>query len=177
MNWLAQLFGLIASFCTIMSSQRKYKEEILLLLLLGECFFALNFLFLGAYPGFLMSLIGIIIITISYLYSHHNKNVPIILIVVIIMLSTLSGVFYYQKISDILPIICAILCAILTIQNKEKNIRRLSIVIAFLWILYDINVGAYVGMISDILYIISSLTAIIRYDSKLVILKKSNVNK
>jgi drug/metabolite transporter (DMT)-like permease len=166
MNWLAQLFGLIASFCMIMSSQRKYKAEILLLLLLGECFFALSFLFLQAYSGFFMSLIGIVITTTSYLYNHYKKKVPIIFIILIIISVIIVGFFYYQEPIDVLPIIGATLYAISSIQAKEQNIRRMSLIIASLWIIYDVKVGAYVAIISDVLYIISSLTAIIRYDSK-----------
>lgn len=179
MNLLAQLFGLMASLCTIISSQRRYKTEILLLLLLGECFFAFNFLFLGAYSGFLMSLIAAIITTISYLYSRINKRIPTILIIAIIVLLIIAGFSCYQKITDILPVISLILYVILVIQKKEKNIRRISLVSASLWIIYDISVGAYVGMISDTLYIISSFTAIIRYDSKLSIMfqKHSNIDK
>jgi len=76
------------------------------------------------------------------------------------------GFFYYQEPIDVLPIIGATLYAISSIQAKEQNIRRMSLIIASLWIIYDVKVGAYVAIISDVLYIISSLTAIIRYDSK-----------
>lgn len=67
---------------------------------------------------------------------------------------------------DILPIICSILYTITIIQDKEKNIRRISLANILLWIIYDIVCQAYTAAISDSLMTISTIIGMYRFDFK-----------
>jgi hypothetical protein len=50
------------------------------------------------------------------------------------------------------------------IQSKEKNIRIFTLVNIVLWVVYDITVGAYMALVSDVMLTTSTIVAIIRYD-------------
>lgn len=164
MNILAQIFGLLGSICWITSASKKKKKDILIFLLFGEALFALNFLTLKAYAGLIVCIITIIEIIISY--SYKNKDIPKSLIIIFLVISLLCGIFIYENIFDILPIASSLLYTIAIYQKKEKHIRRFSNIIAVLWIIYDLIVGAYTGFLADILYLASNIKSIIKYDRK-----------
>ena len=76
------------------------------------------------------------------------------------------GVAFYRQVIDILPIVCSVLYTLTIVQKKEKNIRSLTLITTILWLIYDFIVGAYTAAISNIIFCISNLIAIFKYDIK-----------
>ena len=68
--------------------------------------------------------------------------------------------------TDIYDIVCSILYTLTIIQDKEKNIRRISLINIILWIVYDIVCQAYTAAISDSLMTISTIIGMYRFDYK-----------
>lgn len=166
MNILAQIFGLIASVCIIIAMQIKEKKGILTLLILGNGFFVINFLLIGAYAGAVVCSIATIETVISYLYDNKKRKLPGIILVIFLVTSLIASLSQYKSLYDIIPIICAVLYPIVISQKKESNIRKISLVTAVLWITYDLMVGAYTAIIADLFCTVSTMVAIARYDLK-----------
>ncbi len=51
-------------------------------------------------------------------------------------------------------------------KDKEKNIRKISLINIILWIIYDVVCQAYTAAISDSLMTISTLVGMYRLDYK-----------
>jgi len=50
------------------------------------------------------------------------------------------------------------------LQEKESNIRKITLLNIILWVIYDIVIKAYTASISDILMTIFTLIGIYRFD-------------
>ena len=135
--------------------------------ILANLFSAINFILLQSYSGAVICFFAILQTFINKIFEKKQQQVPKIIIVIYIMISIILGIITFNNMIDILPIICSILYTITIIQNKEKNIRRISLVNIILWIIYDIVYQAYTAAISDSLMTISTIVGIYRFDYKL----------
>ena len=135
--------------------------------ILANLFSAINFILLQSYSGAVICFFAILQTFINKIFEKKQQQVPKIIIVIYIMISIILGIITFNNMIDMLPIICSILYTITIIQNKEKNIRRISLVNIILWIIYDIVYQAYTAAISDSLMTISTIVGIYRFDYKL----------
>ena len=146
--------------------QMKNKKQIILMFILANLFSAINFILLQSYSGTIICLFAIIQTFINKIFENKEKQVPKIVIGIYIVISIILGAITFNSFIDILPIICSILYTITIIQNKEKNIRRISLVNIVLWIIYDIMYQAYNVAISDFLMTVSTIVGMYRFDYK-----------
>ncbi len=145
----------------------KSKKQIIFMFILANLFSAINFILLQSYSGAVICFFAILQTFINKIFEKKQQQVPKIIIVIYIMISIILGIITFNNMIDMLPIICSILYTITIIQNKEKNIRRISLVNIILWIIYDIVYQAYTAAISDSLMTISTIVGIYRFDYKL----------
>lgn len=174
MNIPAQILGLIGIIINIIGIQLKNKKSILIAFLLANLSFALCFVFLKSYSGSLICFVAAIQTLINYLFEKKNKKFPLYLIIIFILVSLTCGFLTYKTLKDLLPVACSLLYTTCIIQYKESNIRVLTLINIILWTIYDFIVGAYTAGINDIMLIVSTVIAIIRYD---VIGKLKNMDK
>ena len=163
---VAQFFGILVIIANVVSMQMKKKNQIIFMFILANLFSAINFILLQGYSGAIICTFAIIQTFINKFFEKKDKKVPKIIIGIYIIISILLGLITFTGIIDILPIICSILYTLTIIQNKEKNIRRISLINIILWIVYDIVCQAYTAAISDSLMTISTIIGMYRFDYK-----------
>ena len=163
---IIHFFGLIGMILIVSSIQMKNKDKYLLLQLLGNIAFVINFVMLEAYSGALIStIIGTQALTIL-LYLKNNKEAPNIVIYTFISIVLISAFILVRNVIDLLPILAALTMLFIFLQKQEKNIRKLSITISLLWIPYAIYFNAYFAIATNVIFLISNIISIIRYDFK-----------
>ena len=163
---VAQFFGILVIIANVLSMQMKNKKQIIFMFILANLFSAINFILLQSYSGAIICLFAIIQTFINKIFEKKQQQVPKVIIGIYIVISIILGAITFSSIIDILPIICSILYTITIIQDKEKNIRRISLVNILLWIIYDIVCQAYTAAISDLLMTISTIIGMYRFDFK-----------
>ena len=166
---IAQFFGILVIISNVLSMQMKKRNQIIfmfILVILANLFSAINFILLQGYSGAIICAFAIIQTFINKFFEKKDKKVPKIIIGIYIIISILLGLITFTGILDILPIICSILYTLTIIQDKEKNIRRISLVNIILWIIYDIVCQAYTAAIADSLMTISTIVGMYRFDYK-----------
>lgn len=173
---LAQFFGILVIISNVLAMQMKRKKNILMFFIFANLFSAINFILLKSYSGTLICIFSIAQTIINYLYDKKEKEVPKILIGVYIVISIVCGIFTYNQIFDLLPIICSILYTVTILQQKESNIRKITLINITLWIIYDLLCKAYTAGISDFITSVSTVIAIYRYDYKSKIKEQNNEN-
>lgn len=146
--------------------QMKNKKQIIFMFLLANLFSAINFILLQSYSGAIICSFAIIQTFINKFFEKKEANVPKAVILLYIIISIILGAITFNNVIDILPIICSILYTITIIQDKEKNIRIISLVNILLLIIYDIVSQAYTAAIFDSLMTISTLVGMYRLDYK-----------
>lgn len=161
---LAQIIGLIGVIVNIVSIQLKNKKNILMLFLIANVLFGITFFLLKSYTGSVICLIAAIQTYINNIFVNNGKVLPKKLIILFILISAIAGFLSYKSIVDIMPVMSSVLYIFSIVQSNEKNIRLLTFLNMLLWSVFDIVVGAYTASISDIIFLISTIVAIYRYD-------------
>ena len=162
--YIAQFFGVLVIIANVLAMQMKNKKQIIFMFILVNLFSAINFLLLESYSGALICGFAIIQILINKIFENKGVKVPKDIIGIYILISIVLGGITYTSCIDVLPIICSILYTLTILQEKESNIRKISLLNILLWIIYDIIIKAYTASVSDILMTISTLIGIYRFD-------------
>jgi len=161
---LAQIFGLLGAISMFLSSWQKTKDKVLTFLILDSLFYFIQYLLLGALSGAFTNIIGLIR-TILFKNKSRNKLFQNKIILYVIIFSYLIiGIITYKGIMSLLPVIISILYSILLWQNNVKKIRIGTALMILSWIIYNITVSAYIGIVVESILFISSLGAIITID-------------
>ena len=158
----AQILGAIALFILVLSFQKNEKQSLLKYQIGSSLLFAAQYLCLQAYSG---CLINIACIIRNILFKKYNgKQIPIHYLIFIICIMLVLSLFSYVGPISLLPCIACILYSCSLWQNNLKITRIVEVFSCSLYIIYNIKVFAYVGLISTIIELISALIAIYRFD-------------
>ena len=115
---------------------------------------------LGAFSAVLTNIINIIRCIV---FSVFDKKKSILINLVI--LTFLIIPFVYNSLFDLLPVIITIIYIFSTWQDNMKIVRLFFVIAAFLWIVYNLHVGAVMPLIGNVFEIISGVLALIRFKS------------
>ncbi len=162
----AQFFGILVIITNVLAMQMRKKCQIILMLILVNLLSSINFIMLQSYSGAIVCFFAIAQTIINKKFENKNQQVPKKIILIYILISIVLGLFVFTKWIDVLPIVCAILYIFAIVQNKEKNIRKLSLINVIIWLSYDLISQAYAIFISDFLTLISILVGMYRFDFK-----------
>lgn len=162
----------ISLIANVITMQQKEKKQILIGFLIVNILCAITYFILKSYSAVLVGIISIVQTYIKYLFDKKEKNVPTIVQILFIIVSILSGIFTFTNIFDILPIFASVTYTLSILQQKEKNIRLLILLNTSSWMIYDIYVKAYIGVLFSICTVASTIIAMVRYDSN----KKEKIN-
>jgi hypothetical protein len=163
---IAQFFGILVLVTNVLSMQMKNKKQIIFMFILANLFASINFLLLQGYSGAIICFFSIIQTFINKVFEKQNKKVPKVVIGIYAVISIILGIITFNSFIDIVPIICSILYSLTIIQDKEKNIRKISLVNIILWVIYDVICKAYTAAISDLLMTVSTVVGMYRFDYK-----------
>jgi hypothetical protein len=164
MNITAQIIGFIASCISIFAAQSKHKKKLLGLVTLASTLFAINYILLSAYTGALACLLEVLESATVNIFDSKKKDVPKLIIIIFLLIAILGGIITYNNIYSVIAIISNVLFVVAIIPKKMNIVRRITLILYILWIIYDVVVGAYSSLLSDIFIATSNLIAIFRYD-------------
>lgn len=167
MIYLAQLFGFFALVILIISFQSNNKKTLLKYQIFSSLFFAIQYLCLNAITGCLMNLMTMIRNIIYKMF----KKTPLLFVSLIIIIMIILSVFSYNGLISLLPTIAVILYSVALWQKNLKITRITEIISCSLFIIYNINVLAIIGLISTIIELLFAIIAVYKFDIK----KNNNV--
>ena len=162
---LAQIIGVFAVITFLLSYQQKKRKNIIVWNATSRILYILQYLMLGAFEGVVLDILG----TVSSVAAQKKdskiiKKNLIFFIIGINLLILTAGLFLYENIFSLFPIVGVILHTSAFWITEEKIIRRVSFIGSPFWLVYNLASLAYGSAIGDILSMISIGTAIYRYD-------------
>lgn len=163
---LAQILGFLALIPSVLAMQMNKKDKIIFMFILVNFLGGLNFLLLQGYSGAMICFFAIIQIIINKRFEKNGKPVPKVILCFYTVVVILLGLVTYKSFIDVLPIIASCLGILIFTQEKESNIRKLSLLNLMLWITYDFITMAYTAIITDGITALSTVIGIYRYDIK-----------
>lgn len=165
-----QLLGLVAWLCGLASFWEKNKKKILFVQIVGDVFYVFHYLLLNAITGGI-----IIIIDLSremLFFGCKNEKQEKAIFYILLPIYFLVGCLLADGVIEIFPILASITyCYTLTMAAYWVVIG--GIIDSAYWLFYDILCGSYVGVITDIIMIVSNAMAAL--SKKKVINSKQNV--
>ena len=163
MNYLyiiSQIFALGAFIISLISFHRKKKENIMRTALIANFLDMIHYIFLGAYNGFLTKVLAFVRNSFI-IYKDKRKIKSNIYLVVFIILYLITSIITYKNLYSILPSIAAIIYLIAIWNGNESTIKKAGCGCYFLWLTYNIFVFSVIGIISNIVAIISTFIAVL----------------
>ena len=160
---LAQVLALFAILFWVISILLKNKKNILLMQVIANGIYGIEYLLLGAFSAASMNFLSFLRLLVYYFYTSLNIKMPKWILFVFIALVLLFWIITYDGLISLLPIIITVLYTYAFWQNNLNVARIIYIVAAIIWIYYNYEVGAYVGIIGNALEITTGLISLIKY--------------
>jgi len=161
---LIQIIGLAALLVAVLIFQVNNRKHMLILGVTASLLWTTHFLLLGALTASIMNFLGATRCYVYYKVKPSKDNLWImwlfIVILAIAMIVTWAGPI------SLLPFAGSLFGVIAFWQKETKYIRRLALGSSPPWLIHNIIVGSYPGIIVEILLIVSNLIGQYRFDFK-----------
>ncbi|PIN69412.1 hypothetical protein COV93_05560 [Candidatus Woesearchaeota archaeon CG11_big_fil_rev_8_21_14_0_20_43_8] len=168
-NLIIQGIGIIALIFVVLSFQSKKRYGILMFLWIAQSFFAVHFGLLEAWTAVAMNIIAAVR---TYIFSQKDirgwaskRCWPYLFIILFIAV----GPFTWDGYHTLLPIIAQVIESIALWKRSPRIIRIMMLFPRPFWVVYNLMVGSYAGILTEIFVSVSILIGIYRYDSGVVV--------
>lgn len=164
----AQIIETIALIITLYAYHLNTKKKIFKTMCISNILDILHYLFLDAFSGGLtkiMALIRNIFILKKEDNKKSNSNIFLFLFIIAYMI---LAVFTYKNIYSLLPFIAAIIYMVIVWSGDELQIKKIAFLCYFLWLVYNISVFSIMGIISNVVALVSTYIAYRNYKKEMV---------
>lgn len=184
---MAQIFALAGLGSNIASVQCKRRIWVLLFQISANVLYAVQYVFLDAWPAFAVSIASALECVVVYYYANRaltkaaekvaaksDSNVgratnstakmPLPILILIMVLTTVFGLMDYADVLSLVPVAVTIAYSWAVWQPNLRIFRIIAMLIPVGWFIYNMHVGAWVSMCTAVVEFCSALAAIVRID-------------
>lgn len=159
--WI-QLIGFLGTILFFVSFQCKNKKNMFKVQFLSYLFYTTHLFLLGAYTGGISYILNTVRSFCLSSNSKFAKSKEMCLIICMLQIITLF--FTWSGIISFLPIIANIAATIGSYTYNAKKIRAVAMFVnSPLWIIYDVIVGSWAGILDEVVTELSIIISIIRF--------------
>ena len=159
---VAQLIGVVAMCSLFYTYQQKDRKQILLGKLVADASWGIHYLLLGAYAGMIPNFVAIVR---EFVFMQRGKKkwasgiwVPIFFIIVNFSI----GVWTFKVWYNVLPIVGTMVVAVALWIKNPKITKMILFPVAVAFLIYNIFIGSYIGVINEIVGLFSLILYFIR---------------
>jgi len=163
---LAQIIGFLALSLVILTFQSNKRKTMQHLKIIASGLFFLHFALLGAWTGATMNIITAIR---SYIFkdrfskSWAGKTLWLYFFIIIFII---AGIFTWEGYRSLLPIVGMIIGTIAFWMKSPRQIRLLILFSSPCWLIYNLLVHSYAGIITEIVTLSSVIISMARFSQK-----------
>ena len=162
MKLFAQLPGAVAMACLFLSYQQKNRKGLITYKLSADIFWALHYALLGAYGGMIPNGVGIFRELVFVQRDKHKlANSPFIP-VIFILINFALGISTFKSPINILPITASAFVTVSLWLRNPKLTKIISIPVSLTFLIYDLFIGSWIGMVNESIAIISIIISFIK---------------
>lgn len=163
MKILYYIVSILGVILFILSPLFKKKRDILITQSgAAACYFTI-YIMKGAISGWLMEILEELKNIILLTYEKKKKKVPFIIYILLILSLILVAIFAYDGLVSLVPIIINVIYFISSYFKNPQYIRYSILICAFLWIIFNYSIGAYLIIFGNAFEIIFALYSILKY--------------
>lgn len=172
---VAQVIGIFAMTCNILSYQQKTQKGVLCFQLMGGALFCINFFMLGAIIGGLLNAIAFVraILFIFKDKLHTDNNYWFVGFIVVFIVCYVLTFTVFQKeptpinfIIELLPVIGMVALTVGFRMKEAKHVRLCGLVSSPAWLIYNIIAFSIGAIVCEAISIVSIIVGLIRLDKK-----------
>ena len=161
---LAQVLVFISIALLVYSSVRKLGRKVVVLFnVLINFFWGIHYLLLEAYSGAACAAICVVMITVFYFKGKTKFLSSIALPIVFAVVFIAFGLYTYQNIFSLLPIIGNVIMCFAFFSDTEIEIKTCFVIIAALLTAYNGIIGSVLGCFGQVLSLGSNIFFVARY--------------
>ena len=155
MNIIAQLFGIGAMVSLFLIYQQKSRSRMLVTKLCADVSWVIHYFLLAGYAGMIPNFVGVFR-EIVFIQRRDKKWANIIIWPTAFILINWGLAFRtFSSLYNLLPIAASTFVTISLWINSPKLTKLISIPVSIAFLIYDIFVGSYIGIINESIAIIS----------------------
>lgn len=157
---LSQVFAIIYYILFDITYYMKNKKNILLLGVIGIFIHSISYALLGGWSAVAMGIVAVLR-NIIFIFEEKKEKKNKIILYILFLITIISGIFTYDSIFSIFPVIATILY---TYSIWQKNIRKyklIGIITGILFVTYNIYVQSIFGIIAEFILTLCSLNGYI----------------
>lgn len=156
---IAQIIGFIGFAFLGISNLSNKRKNIVLFQIVSSIFFSIHYYMINAITASILNVIGIFR-GITFYNKDRDIKLNNIYLSMYIFIYVVIGLYTYDSVISLLPVIAYILYTISIFNDKEIYIKLINILVSSLWLVYDFIYKSYAGIISDTLMIITLIIGI-----------------
>ena len=162
MNLITQLLGIGAMVSLFLIYQQKERKNIIICKLSADLFWIAHYFLLGATAGIIPNFVGVFRELVFYNRNSKKWASHWLWTVVFISANLILGICNFDVWYDIVPIIASSFVTVSLWINNPDLTKIISIPVSIAFLVYDIFVGSYVGIINESIAICSIILYFIK---------------
>ena len=124
-------------------------------------FKSVHYYLLGGFSGFLTSIISMVRNLIFYKVKSNKIWTSLFILIYIII-----GIITYSTLGSLLPVLATIIYTLIINKNKASYLRWGMLITSVVWLAYNVYILSYSGIITQVVVLISNVSAIIKLDKR-----------
>lgn len=162
MKIIAQIFGVGAMISLFLIYQQKSRKKMIVCKLSADIFWVAHYFCLGAFAGIIPNFVGIFRELIFVRRKDKKWASLFIWPIIFILINWALGIRTFSSLFNILPIAASTFVTISLWIDNPKMTKIISIPVSLAFLIYDIFVGSYVGIINESIAIGSIILSFIK---------------
>lgn len=165
LNILAQVFGIGGTYMLFTLYQQSERKKLLLRKLCADALWGIHYVCLGAAAGAIPNIVGVFRETVFMNSDKKWARSPVWPAVFIIS-SWILAIISWKSALSLLPMCASTLVTVSLRVKSPKLTRLLTVPVCTAFIIYDVFVGSYAGIINESISLVSIVIAFFRNDYK-----------
>ena len=163
LNAFAQLLGIGGTYMLFTLYQQKTRKKLLVRKLCADILWGIHYICLGAAAGAIPNIIGIFR---ELIFMNNDKKWANSLIwpAVFISVSWIAAIISWKSALSFLPMCASTLVTVSLWVKSPKLTRLMTLPVCMAFIIYDVFVGSYAGILNETISLISITVAFFRKD-------------
>lgn len=155
--YIAQIFGGLALITCFLSYQKTKRKDFLVVQLITNIFYGIQYLILKAYSGCISSIISLTKNILFYNLEKKDKKISVYTLIVFEIAFIIGGIFTYNGLYSLIPVF---IHCVYTFGTWFKDLRityLVAIGASILWIIYSLIVRAHISIIASVIELVASI--------------------
>ena len=165
LNILAQILGLGGTYMLFTLYQQSERKKLLMRKLCADALWGIHYVCLGAAAGAIPNIMGVFR-EIVFMNSDKKWAKLPMWPVIFIIISWILAIISWKSALSLLPMCASTLVTISLWVKSPKLTRLLTVPVCTAFIIYDVFVGSYAGIINESISLVSIIIAFFRNDYK-----------